>query len=69
MRSPAALLDRLGLEATGVDLAPDFPVRVPEPYLARMRPGDPNDPLLRQVLSRAEERDDAPGYRADALEV
>ena len=68
MRSPAALLDRLGLDATGVDLAPDFPVRVPEPYLARMRPGDPNDPLLRQVLSRAEERDDAPGYSTDALE-
>ena len=30
-------------------------VLVPEPYLARMRPGDPLDPLLLQVLPRKEE--------------
>lgn len=28
----------------------DFPLFVPRSYLARMRPGDPTDPLLRQVL-------------------
>ena len=27
-----------------------FPLRVPAPYLARIRPGDAADPLLRQVL-------------------
>ena len=68
VRSPEVLLNRLGLDPSGVDLAPDFPVRVPEPYLARMRPNDPKDPLLRQVLSLEEERMDAPGYRTDALE-
>lgn len=33
----------------------DFPLFVPRSYLARMRPGDPTDPLLRQVLPLAHE--------------
>ncbi|MGM0692916.1 MAG: EF-P beta-lysylation protein EpmB [Pseudomonadota bacterium] len=45
-----------------------FEVRVPEAYLARIRPGDPSDPLLRQVLPLAEEALVAPGYVADPLE-
>ena len=32
-----------------------FPLFVPRGYVARMRPGDPNDPLLRQVLPLADE--------------
>jgi EF-P beta-lysylation protein EpmB len=32
-----------------------FPVMVPESFLARMRPGDPHDPLLKQVLPVAAE--------------
>lgn len=35
----------------------DFPLFVPRSYLARMRPGDPTDPLLRQVLPLACETD------------
>jgi EF-P beta-lysylation protein EpmB len=31
----------------------DFPLFVPRSYLSRMRPGDPTDPLLRQVLPLA----------------
>ena len=31
-------------------IAADFPVFVPIPYLNRIRKGDPDDPLLRQVL-------------------
>ncbi len=70
--SPEILLQRLGL-------APDewlsgaqaghqlFPIRVPEPFLARMRHGDPNDPLLRQVLPRQEESVRMPGYVRDPL--
>jgi len=27
-----------------------FPLRIPRPYLARIRPGDLHDPLLRQFL-------------------
>ena len=44
-----------------------FSLRVTRSYLARMRRGDVNDPLLRQVLPRAEELLDRPGYGADPL--
>ena len=51
---PADLLQRLGLPAALLPAARRaaalFPLRVPLPYLARMRPNDPDDPLLRQVL-------------------
>lgn len=45
-----------------------FPVRVPEPFLARMRKGDPNDPLLRQVLPLSQEELRVPGFVRDPLE-
>jgi EF-P beta-lysylation protein EpmB len=44
------------------------PLLVPESFLQRMRPGDINDPLLRQVLPLAEEGEDVPGFTIDALE-
>ena len=49
------------------DTAPAFPVRVPGPFLARMTPGDPHDPLLLQVLARRSERLEVPGFVADAV--
>ncbi|WP_150299602.1 EF-P beta-lysylation protein EpmB [Pseudomonas profundi] len=68
---PAALLDRLQLHDSLLDpargAAQDFPLRVPEPYIARMRRGDPDDPLLRQVLPIGEELLDQPGYVTDPL--
>lgn len=33
----------------------EFPLRVPLAYARRMRPGDPDDPLLRQILPSAQE--------------
>ena len=33
----------------------DFPLKVPRAFAARMRSGDPLDPLLRQVLSSRQE--------------
>lgn len=45
----------------------DFPVLVPQPFLALMRPGDADDPLLRQVLGHQEEERQAPGYVTDPL--
>jgi EF-P beta-lysylation protein EpmB len=45
----------------------DFPLLVPQPYLDRMRKGDPNDPLLRQILPQATERTPTPGFIADPL--
>jgi EF-P beta-lysylation protein EpmB len=47
--------------------ARDFQLRVPRSFAARMRRGDPRDPLLLQVLPRGEERDAVPGFRRDPL--
>ena len=45
-----------------------FPLRVPRAFVARMRKGDVNDPLLRQVLTTSEEFISAPGYSTDPLD-
>jgi L-lysine 2,3-aminomutase len=47
--------------------AADFPLFVPRGYLARIRPGDPADPLLRQVLPIGAEQLPVPGYGSDPL--
>ncbi|MEA2078632.1 MAG: EF-P beta-lysylation protein EpmB [Pseudomonadota bacterium] len=44
-----------------------FKLRVPRGFLARMRQGDPQDPLLRQILPLGEELRSVPGYSADPL--
>ncbi len=44
-----------------------FPLRVPAPYLQRIRPGDAADPLLRQVLPLDLECETRPGYSTDPL--
>ncbi|MBI4693091.1 MAG: EF-P beta-lysylation protein EpmB [Gammaproteobacteria bacterium] len=64
---PADLLADLGLPAENCVAVPRFPFRVPRPYAARMRPGDPGDPLLLQVLPRAAEHDVHPGFVADPV--
>jgi len=65
------LLARLELDATQLDVSEaalrDFPLRVPRPYLARMRRGDPRDPLLLQVLPQAAELRAESGYSLDPL--
>jgi EF-P beta-lysylation protein EpmB len=68
---PAELLALLGLPA---DLLPGgraaaglFPLRVPRGFVARMRAGDRDDPLLRQVLPVGEERVAVPGFGPDPL--
>lgn len=75
MRDGIATLEEL-LEAVQVDancidaLQPvngEFPLRVPRSYAARMRKGDPADPLLLQVLPVRAERTDVPGYVSDPL--
>ncbi len=50
--------------ATGMD---PFPVFVPPAFLDRIKPGDPIDPLLRQVLPVAAESEDAAGFEDDPL--
>ncbi len=67
---PRELLGLLGLDRLAADL-PDavtgFPLRVPRGFAARMRRGDPRDPLLLQVLPQLAERTVHPGYTTDAV--
>jgi EF-P beta-lysylation protein EpmB len=69
---PEALLAALGLDPkllAGARAANEsFDLRVTPSFLARMRHGDVNDPLLRQVLPLAEELIDTPGYASDPLQ-
>jgi EF-P beta-lysylation protein EpmB len=44
-----------------------FPLRVPRGFAARMVPGDPGDPLLRQVLPIDDEDRVVPGFGLDAV--
>ncbi len=68
---PAELLAQLGLDAglEGLDFERlrDFPLRVPQGFVARMRPGDPADPLFLQVWPSARESADAAGFSSDAV--
>lgn len=68
---PEQLLSRLSLDTSLLDGAlaasADFPLRVPEPYLSRIQPGNPHDPLLRQVLPLGEELLEQPDFVMDPL--
>lgn len=68
----ASLLEYTGNRADKItDLDSDtlsFPLRVPRPYADRIVAGDPQDPLLRQVLPLALENQSVPGYISDPLE-
>jgi EF-P beta-lysylation protein EpmB len=68
---PVELLELVGLGPEWLDAARQaaarFPLRVPRPFVARMRRGDPADPLLRQVLPLAAELADVPGYVQDPV--
>jgi L-lysine 2,3-aminomutase len=71
VRDPAELLALLDLEgrvpALSDAAAAQFPLRVPRGFIARMRPGDPHDPLLRQVLPLDDELKPMPGFSLDAV--
>jgi EF-P beta-lysylation protein EpmB len=47
--------------------SPDFPVRVPRPFAERMERGNPNDPLLAQVLATNVEYLPNPAFSKDPL--
>ncbi|BAV34614.1 lysine 2,3-aminomutase [Sulfuricaulis limicola] len=68
---PAELLAAAGLGEEWLPAAQAaarlFPLRVPRGFVARMRKGDPHDPLLRQVLPLAEECLTAEGFGADPV--
>ena len=70
---PFELLQQLHLEnhaelREGAAARRLFPFRVPRAFIARMEPGNPRDPLLRQILTSREEFIEVPGFSADPLE-
>ena len=71
VRDPRELLDLLGLDRLAPRLSDEamvqFPLRVPRGFVARMRRGDPSDPLLRQVLPLDDEMRPMPGFGLDAV--
>jgi len=74
IRDPAELCRVLQLPDAVAEAArrvcaasPGFSLFAPRGFVARMRPGDANDPLLRQVLPLAEELDDVPGFVRDPV--
>ncbi|MCC8361983.1 EF-P beta-lysylation protein EpmB [Lysobacter sp. A6] len=71
IRDPRELLSLLGLEALASrisdEAAAQFPMRVPRAFVARMRRGDPLDPLLRQVLPMDDEDRLVAGFALDAV--
>lgn len=76
IRDPRELADATGLGAAAAALldsagaheaARRFPLRVPRELVARMRPGDADDPLLRQFAPSADEILPAAGWTVDPL--
>jgi EF-P beta-lysylation protein EpmB len=68
---PRELLSLLGLDELAGQISEaaskQFPLRVPRGFAARMRHGDANDPLLRQVLPVTDEDLVVPGFDFDAV--
>ena len=61
LRLPPSTADSVRRGACG------FPLLVPRAFLTRIRPGDPLDPLLLQVLPTEGETRPSPGFTADPL--
>lgn len=71
VRDPAELCRLLDLPADWVEASRrasgDFSLCVPRPYLGRIQPCDPRDPLLLQVLPQVAETTETPGFERDPL--
>ena len=73
LTDPDELLRLLNIDAdenllAGREAKRLFALRVPRAFVTRMEKGNPNDPLLRQVLTSQEEFIAAPGFSTDPLE-
>lgn len=56
------------LSQQGIEAHQSFKLLVPRPYLSRIEYGNPNDPLLLQILPSAAEMQKVIGYTKDPLE-
>ena len=65
------LLSALGLRRQDVNYCAeadrDFQLKVPRAFVRRMRPGDPRDPLLLQVLADRREMSASAGFNRDPV--
>ena len=68
---PLELLKLLDIQPGQLDLSMkvlrEFPLRVPRSFVNRMQQGNPQDPLLLQVLPQQKELVDYPGFSSDPL--
>ncbi len=71
VNDPATLLQMLGLEDKLASLDPhalkQFPLRATHSYIRKMRYGDADDPLLRQVFPLFDESIEVSGFSADPV--
>jgi EF-P beta-lysylation protein EpmB len=71
IRDPDRLCDLLELPDSfrvgARKAAKEFGLLAPMPFVNRIKKGDPNDPLLRQILPVGEETAEREGYTADPL--
>ena len=71
IRDPRQLISQLQLPESlllpASDTAHTFPLMVPLSYLSRIEPGNPDDPLLKQVLPVDHENQIVPGFSDDAV--
>lgn len=68
---PKELLELLELDLNllgpAIEAANQFPLKVPRSYIARIKKGDINDPLLKQILPIGNELEDFADYTDDPL--
>lgn len=71
IRDPHELLKMLNLDpdafSADYDINSPFPLRVTHDFISRMKPGDPKDPLLLQVMPLNKERLAVTGYLSDPV--
>ena len=71
IRDPVKLIDQLKLpdtfEEQAIAASELFPLRVPQSFARRMQTGDPNDPLLLQVLPLHAEFESPVEFQLDAV--
>ena len=71
VRNPAELCRLLNLDlalaSEAAAASGEFSLLVPRDYLSRIRPGDPTDPLLLEILPQAAETAAVPGFETDPL--
>ncbi len=67
IRTGRELLERVELPSHPILPEPDFPVMVPRGFAARIQPGNPDDPILKQVLAVPDEQQSVVGFVNDPL--